>query len=151
MKTVYSFSLRTIMPLVLCVAIMGMFSFTPRNSRANLSLYTLKTGFGNAMPSAGTVLWTGHQGARYMGLVSAPINLGFSFTFDGTSYSQIIVYSSGLLSFGSTQVSNGTTPSLANTNVPVVAGFWGGQSLYTGRQSVGFSGAALSAAGWGGP
>ena len=64
----------------------------------------------------------------------------------------MIVYSSGLISLGNTQITDLFTPTLENTNVPVISGFWGGiSSNFTNRPTVGLSGAGGGASAWGGP
>ncbi|MCB0712452.1 MAG: choice-of-anchor D domain-containing protein [Ignavibacteriae bacterium] len=65
---------------------------------------------------------TGSQwGASYQEFL---VNIGFSFSFDGVSYTQARIYHSGVVVLGSGTLSSPTNNSLNNVSVPVLAGIW---------------------------
>ncbi len=73
---------------------------------------------------------------------SAPINIGFNFVFNGTTYTQVVASSNGWLSFNTATASSGITNDLDNSSStirPLVAPLWDdldgfdgpGQASYT--------------------
>jgi hypothetical protein len=59
------------------------------------------------------------------------INLGFTFPYNGSNYTQVRVYTSGLISLGSGTVADPTTNNLAGSNGAIIAPFWE-ESYFTG-------------------
>ena len=123
MKTIYSISLRKFFPFLLLIAAFCVFSSRPQSAQATLSTYKLTTGTGSQINiSGGNVLWTGSP--RRLNLASGAINIGFNFVLDGTTYTQMQVYCSGMITLGPTATGNIQSNSLATTTVPTIAGFW---------------------------
>jgi hypothetical protein len=101
------------------------------NAWAVLSSYifTVTTGNQVNMSSATSIRSGGYGGARFASgnsaATSGAINLGFNFNFDGTSYSQITVSTSGVIGFGSTGVTSTTANNLTGAgSVAIVAPYW---------------------------
>ena len=149
MKTNYAISLRKIFPFVLLFSVLCVFSFPVQSSKASLSQYQVTNGKGSKISLSGAqnVLWSSAGNNRYYAgtyIASGVIDLGFNFGLDGTTYNQIIVYASGLVTFGSSQISDMQTNDLKSTNVASIAGWWdnigmsgGSSSSYWGASSCG--------------
>lgn len=83
--------------------------------------------------SGGKAIWTGTQGARYTyGSAwdgqpvnqSSAVSLPFSFNFNGTAYTNITVYMSGMITLGSGTVKASYDNNLAGAGLPTIAPFW---------------------------
>ena len=96
--------------------------------------YTLATNAGVALaPMTGS---TQLLGAGIDDTPSALANIGFAFTFSGTSYTQFSVTPDGFLKFGSPAAASQFTNALASaTNIPKLAVYW--DDLTTGTAAAG--------------
>ncbi len=121
-----------ILALVVCLTL----GLSSTDSKAALKYYQLTQGGGSYYDmSSVTPLWeTQYQYDRYnFGYeTSGILNLGFTFKFNGTNYTQVRVYSTGVITLGAGALSNPSSNSLA-TGVPLVAPFWD-ELKFTGAQ-----------------
>ena len=99
----------------------------PSDSRSHLKYYQLSVGSAAPVSMSGAnILWeSGGQGSRYWGLggSSGVINLGFTFKFDGTNYTQVRVHSTGVITMGTASLGDPISNSLT-VGVPLIAPFW---------------------------
>jgi hypothetical protein len=110
-----------------------------RNAWGALSsyLFTVTTGTATTMTSATTIRSGGYGGARYTSgnnsATSGAINIGFNFVFDGATYSQVTVSTSGVIGFGSSAVTSTTANNLTGAgSVPIIAPYWDALSVTGG-------------------
>ena len=104
-------------------------SFLYFNSSAQLSTYSFVASSDTIQDmSSGTTTLLG-PGADDN--ISAPLNIGFNFTFDGASYTQFSVSSNGLMGLGPRFMTLDSVNQLTNaTNNPKIAPYW--DNLHTG-------------------
>ncbi|MEP7235351.1 MAG: choice-of-anchor D domain-containing protein, partial [Ignavibacteriota bacterium] len=137
MKTVYPLIGRKFFSgILILLGFLGTAALIPSNSFGSLQGIAFQTGSGSMTSISGTVLWQG--GGRQTYLASGVINIGFTFVFDGVSYTQMRVYGSGMITLGSGQINNvqGNSPcnfnTLPNTNIPTIAAYWGDYGMSNG-------------------
>ncbi len=114
----FQYSAKFIGFLALCVAMLQSVAF------GQLSTYTYSTGTGVALSSmTGS---TSLVGVSQDDGVSAVTGIGFSFVFNGTTYTQFSANSNGLMRLGATAVTNAFTNTAANaaTNTPSLFPYW---------------------------
>ncbi len=101
------------------------------SARADLSGYQfyVGTGSGTNMASATTIIGNGVDDGT-----SGIQNIGFTFVFNGVSYTQYSVSSNGAMRLGSTTVTGGFGNSLTAT-LPMIAGFY--DDMHTGVYDAG--------------
>lgn len=121
-----------ILALVVCLTL----GLSSTDSKAALKYYQLSQGGGSYYDmSSVSPLWeTQYQGERYnFGFeTSGVLNLGFTFRFNGTNYTQVRVYSTGVVTFGTGALGSPSSNSLG-TGMPLVAPFWD-ELKFTGAQ-----------------
>lgn len=121
-----------ILALVVCLTL----GLSSTDSKAALKYYQLTQGGGSYYDmSSESPLWeTQYQGERYnFGFeTSGVLNLGFTFRFNGTNYTQVRVYSTGVVTLGSGALGSPSSNSLG-TGMPLVAPFWD-ELKFTGAQ-----------------
>ncbi len=124
---------RRVLPLlVLLMAMAGS------SSRAALSVYQFSSTTGSAtdMSSATFVTstnystWTSTDDAA-----AGPIDIGFTFNFDGTGYTQFSVSTNGLLGLGSTRVATSYSNSITglSSTTPAIFALWDDMGLNAGQ------------------
>jgi subtilisin-like proprotein convertase family protein len=112
-----------------------LFTVSFNRSNAQVSSYSFTTGTGatlDAMSGSTQLVAAGSDDD-----VSAVTNIGFTFSFNSTNYTQFSVNANGLLRLGGTVVSTAWTNSAsnANTNSPAIMPYW--DDLSTGSLSGG--------------
>jgi hypothetical protein len=117
-----------------------LLSLFTRNAEAKLKYYSLSTGKGSVYDmSSGNILWQG-SGPNYTGegrpygyetwtgtpfdFNSGVINLPFAFKFNGTSYSQAVIYTAGIITLGSGTMYSSYNNQIGNCSMPTIAAFW---------------------------
>jgi hypothetical protein len=109
-----------------CFILICLGSFlAPQTGNSVMRQYLLTVSNGTAfdMSSGTTAIWTGTGNLRFFA-ASTPIAVGFTFPFDGRGYDQLVVYTSGAVSLGSTALNNYVINNLSAANVTVIAPFW---------------------------
>jgi hypothetical protein len=103
---------------------LGLF-FSPRPAHSVMRQYLLTVSNGSAydLSTGATAIWTGTGTQRFFA-ASTPIGFGFVFPFDGRGYDQLVVYTSGAISLGTTALSNYVINNLTTANATVIAPFW---------------------------
>ncbi len=136
--------------LLLSLAMMLICSI-PVHVLASVSSYKVTTTTGSAINmSSATTLATGCSGcgSHSSNYSYGVMSIGFNFIFDGVTYSTMQVYSSGVVSLGSTSLTNSYNNVISAPNVPVLAPFWdqlylaGGAGTGTPRISTMITGTA---------
>ena len=129
------------LPILFGLIVAAFLTLMPLQSSAALKYYELTQGGASKIDaSGGTKIWEhGGQGAgtRYyygdwtgsqypFDVPSGLYTLPFSFNFDGTVYTQLRVYMSGMITLGSGLMSSSASNNLtsASASTPVIAAFW---------------------------
>jgi hypothetical protein len=102
-------------------------------STAAVPGYRFSVGSSTAADMTGsTNLWVGVNQTRFHA-ASGVLNIGFTFQFDGVNYTQLQVYTTGVISLGSPTLVRYPFNDLTNPSVPVIAPFWDSLAM-TGTQ-----------------
>lgn len=114
--------------LLTCLVLLGSSA-----TQAAFTGYGFTVGSSTAADMTGaTSIWVGTNQNRFHA-PSGALNIGFTFHFDGVSYTQMQVYTSGAISLGSNQLFRYSFNDLTMPSDPVIAPFWDSLAM-TGTQ-----------------
>ena len=122
------------LPILFGLIVAAFLTCMPLQSSAALKYYQVASGggaqvdmssatniWGDFSYSGSRPYWTGSTGSAFS---SGLYNIGFTFKFNGVNYTQLRVYSSGIISLGSGTVSGSNSNGLASATMPIIAPFW---------------------------
>ena len=107
---------------LIILSVYSVFFFAIRVNAQTASQYTFSTATGASLTTmTGSTLI---MGSNLDDSASTTINIGFSFTFAGTAYTQFSVNSNGLMRLGSTAVTNAWQNGITTGPFPALMPLW---------------------------